>query len=203
MGESRWRVHGSTLLADSAGASGRMRSNTRHYPLTPPSLFFLSFFFCSLSLAIAPSKLSTHSHARAAILHIFLLSLISMRCHRQIAPGGTAAATRLAAISPAISCFPLSLSRLRAVPSVSPAASPVLPHYTHSYTCPLDSAPTHHPLPLVRLVSSPPLFCREVTSCNKSQIHLPPFFFICLSRLGPPVQFLSWATGGRTIKEEN
>lgn len=104
-----------------------------------------------------------------------------MRCHRQIAPGGAAAAAiRLAPISPAISCFPLSLSRLRAVPSVSPAASPVLPHYTHSYTCPLDSAPTHHPLPLVRLVSSPPLFCREVTSCNKSQIHLPPFFlFVC------------------------
>lgn len=51
MGESRWRVHGSTLLADSAGASGRMRSNTRHYPRTPrtpPSLFFLFSFFLSL-----------------------------------------------------------------------------------------------------------------------------------------------------------
>lgn len=96
MGESRWRVHGSTLLADSAGASGRMRSNTRHYPHHPsppphPFSFFLSFFFCSLSLAIAPSKLSTRSHARAPPFCTFFSSpryrcAATGRLHREAPP---------------------------------------------------------------------------------------------------------------------
>lgn len=40
VGESRWQVHGSTLLTDSAGASGRVHNNTEC--LCPPSFSLLS-----------------------------------------------------------------------------------------------------------------------------------------------------------------
>lgn len=40
VGESRWQVHGSTLLTDSAGASGRVHNNTEC--LSPPSFPLLS-----------------------------------------------------------------------------------------------------------------------------------------------------------------
>lgn len=63
----------------------------QHPAITPPHLppfisytfHFLPLFFCSLSLTIAPSKLSLHTHTqtRAATLRISLFSLISMPCH--------------------------------------------------------------------------------------------------------------------------
>lgn len=37
VGKSRWQVHGSTLLTDSAGASGRLHNNTECLSLPPPS----------------------------------------------------------------------------------------------------------------------------------------------------------------------
>lgn len=73
MGESRWQVHGSTLLTDSAGASGRVHNNTKW--LSPPS------FFRQSKHASYPQPYHHHTHTR-----VFLF-LISICWHQEITQG--------------------------------------------------------------------------------------------------------------------
>lgn len=73
MGESRWQVHGSTLLTDSAGASGRVHNNTKW--LSPPS------FFRQSKHASYPQPYHHHTHT-----HVFLF-LISICWHQEITQG--------------------------------------------------------------------------------------------------------------------
>lgn len=73
VGESRWQVHGSTLLTDSAGASGRVHNNTKW--LSPPS------FFRQSKHASYPQPYHHHTHTR-----VFLF-LISICWHQEITQG--------------------------------------------------------------------------------------------------------------------
>ena len=59
VGESRWQVHGSTLLTDSAGASGRVHNNTEC--LSPPSFALLSKHTSYPHIPPNPT-INTHTH---------------------------------------------------------------------------------------------------------------------------------------------
>lgn len=103
VGESRWQVHGSTLLTDSAGASGRVHNNTQC--LSPP------LFLSCRNIPQTPKTYLQHTHTR-------FLFLISMCWCQEIAQGTIRHADiQLSTISLAISCFPLS-SPLHSSPSL-------------------------------------------------------------------------------------
>lgn len=92
VGESRWQVHGSTLLADSAGANGRLHNNNQC--ICPPF-----FIFCQS----IPHTSKTNQHTQT---HFFL---ISMCWHQEIAQGPIQHADiQLSAISLTIPSFPFS-----------------------------------------------------------------------------------------------
>lgn len=124
VGESRWQVHGSTLLTDSAGASSMVRSNTQ-WPSLPFSLF------CQRIYIINRNLLSAHT------LFFFLVSMfIPGDC-----TGSHSAcwhSAQLSSISLPISCFPpFSQSLLFSASfslylSLCMCISSVLFHYTHS-----------------------------------------------------------------------
>lgn len=139
MGESRWQVHGSTLLTDSAGASGRVHNNTEC--LSPPS-----FALLSKHTSYPPQPYHQHTHAHTQTDITFFFFLISMCWCREIAQGTIRDADiQLSTISLAISCFstllslsllfPLLLSPSLPLHSVSVHISAVLLHYAHSYSC--------------------------------------------------------------------
>lgn len=99
VGESRWQVHGSTLLTDSAGASGRVHNNTEclsppsfcilsnhtSYPLTLPSAHIFLFFFFSYHCAGAgilqrePFDMLTHRSV-LSVLRSLVSSLFFPQC---------------------------------------------------------------------------------------------------------------------------
>lgn len=65
VGDSRWQVHGSTLLTDSAGASGRVNNNTEC--LSSPS-FLLLFYHTSYS----PTLPSTQTHTDFLFINVLV-----------------------------------------------------------------------------------------------------------------------------------
>lgn len=140
MGESRWQVHGSTLLTDSAGASVRVDNNTQH--LGSP------FYLFYRSIAYPFNLISTHTH-----IHTYFLFLISMFVPADCTVTGLyrsqhRASFDILTFSSALSvlqsldfssnclfCFHTSLS-LSLCPSycVSVCIAIVLLHYTHFYS---------------------------------------------------------------------
>lgn len=108
VGDSRWQVHGSTLLTDSADASGRVNNNTEC--LSPPSFLLVS------NHTSYPPTLPSHLH-RCTNTQIFFLST----CWCQETAKGTirVADIQLRTIVLAISCFPLSSSHNASVPLLS------------------------------------------------------------------------------------
>ncbi len=160
VGESRWQVHGSTLLTDSAGASGRVHNNTEC--LSPPSFPLLSkhtsypqpyhqharFIFSDINVLV-PGDCRRNRHSaqltfssalsvlQSLVFQSFLLSMF---------------------LSLLFPCLPLSTSY-----SVSVHISSVLLHYTHSYSCNTHAhAPwlvPHHPLALVHSINHSPHSC--------------------------------------------
>lgn len=95
VGKSRWQVHGSTLLTDSAGASGRVHNNTKC--LSPPSSPLLSnhtsyfklcinmyiFSFSDITLATGkllrePSGMLTLSSALCVLQSLVFQPLLSL-----------------------------------------------------------------------------------------------------------------------------
>lgn len=159
VGESRWQVHGSTLLTDSAGASGRVHNNTECF--SPPS-----FPLFSNHIPTTQPSTCTHTHA---------FSLLISVCWCWEIAGGTIqdADIQLSTISLAISCFPLcsqcfclsfSASLFRSLRlTVSVYISSVLLHYTHSHSRHTHAhAPwlvPHHPLAPIHSINHSPRSC--------------------------------------------
>lgn len=74
VGESRWQVHGSTLLTDSAGASGRVHNNTEC--LSPPSFPLLS------KHTSYPQPYHQHTHTHIHFLFSDINVLVPGDCRR-------------------------------------------------------------------------------------------------------------------------
>lgn len=184
VGESRWQVHGSTLLTDSAGASGRVHNNTEC--LNPPS-------FPLFSNHILTTRPSTCMHT-----HAFSL-LISMCWCREIAEGNRSGcwhsaqhyqscdllfSTLLSVFLSLLFCLSLSLSTsyclcIHLFCLTSLHSLLLLPH---SCTCPLTRPPIILWLPftpsitLLILLSSPFL----LSSTFSQQAHTQVLEIWCL-----------------------
>lgn len=165
VGESRWQVHGSTLLTDSAGASGRVHNNieclsppsfplfSNHIPTTLPSTcthshtHFPYWYQCVGvgRLQMEPFGMLTFSSAlsvlRSLVFHSFPLSMFLSL----------------------LFFLSLSLSLLLTLSLFSVYISSVLLHYTHSYSRHTHAhAPwlvPHHPLAPIHSINHSPHSC--------------------------------------------
>lgn len=132
VGESRWQVHGSTLLTDSAGASSAVRNNTQ-WPSHPFSLFRQRIYIITWNL------LSAHTHTPFFFPGSMFIPGDCTGSH-----SACWHSAQLSTISLPISCFPsFSLSLLFSASfslhlSLSVCASPL------SYFITLTPAPATH-----------------------------------------------------------
>lgn len=69
VGDSRWQVHGSTLLTDSAGASGRVNNNTEC--LSPPSSLLLSNH-TSYPPTLPSTQMQKHTHTDFLFINVLV-----------------------------------------------------------------------------------------------------------------------------------
>lgn len=139
MGESRWQVHGSTLLTDRAGASGVVHNNTQR-----PSLPFPLF---RRSIYITPPKPIFNTHPHEQFLPPFPdINVYTARLHRE--PFGVLTFSPALSVSPSLVplSLPFSLSllfllglRMHLYCLIS-LRSLLLPQ--HSCTCPLTGPPS-------------------------------------------------------------
>lgn len=133
VGKSRWQVHGSTLLTDSAGASGRVHNNTEC--LSPPPFPRLSNHTSYLNLCIN--------------MYIFSFSNITL------ATGQLQQELFVLQFLVFQSLLSLFMSRSLCLPQIST----VLLHYTHSYwphTCTYPLTRLHHPLARIHSINHSP-----------------------------------------------
>lgn len=163
VGESRWQVHGSTLLTDSADASGRVHNNAECF--SPPSFPLLS----DHTPYPKPPAAHTHTHARARFLSFHCVG--TGRLQRE-SFGMLTLSTALSVLRSIVfhflfpsmflvlllPCLALSTSY-----SVSVHISSVLLHYTHSYSRHTHAhAPwlvPHHPLAPIHSINHSPHSC--------------------------------------------
>lgn len=126
VGESRWQVHGSTLLTDRAGASGMVHNNSQR--LSPPF-----FPLPSKHIHHAPETYFQHTPTQAFFFFFFPdINVYTARLHRE--PFGMLTFSSALSVSPSLVLLSLlcclSLSLLTYF--VSMRISTVLFHYTHS-----------------------------------------------------------------------
>lgn len=189
VGESRWQVHGSTLLTDSAGASGRLHNNTQC--LGPP--FFL---FCR-SIPHTPKTYHRHTHTHTHIFFFWYQCVGTRRLHRE--PFGSCDLLFSTLVS---SHCPFRFHASLSVPLTSFLYASLLSYFItltlllpqHSCTCPLTHPPSSfgsyslhqslasflflhlfystfsHRACIGNSMSCPPtVACVEMMSCNRSK----------------------------------
>lgn len=128
VGESRWQVHGSTPLTDSAGASGRVHNNTEC--LSPPS-----FPLLSKHTSYPQTLPSTHRHTFSDSNVLVPVDCTRNRSgcwHSARHYQSSASLVFLSSLLTVPSLF--RRFSLAASYSVSVHISSVLLHYTHSYS---------------------------------------------------------------------
>lgn len=139
VGKSRWQVHGSTLLTDSAGASGRVHNNTKCLS-PPPSLVCLTIPHTSIS-------------ASTCTYFLFPISLLQQdNCSRNYLGCSALCVLQFLVFQSLLSLF---MSRSLCLPQIST----VLLHYTHSYwphTCTYPLTLLHHPLARIHSINHSP-----------------------------------------------